>query len=252
MTAPDEDRAPAGGQSATTALPQSMEAVAQRGPKSFGTSPVGDPSPFMALMRFSSHLRTIFGRGEHGSSHRRSTHRICGWFVQQPPCVAIPVASPELIYIYARSSTSRSGGAGEYRARRRPCQSAGSQRPLAAEAPLSRTIRGDDRPVRSGRRPRSLRAVLHCHRPSRAVDPCWLAAESAHHPHGPREASQSWPALSHRGTSASHAGRRVQCRTTRRSGTSARAAPPCFAQSRTLPRSSWPAKQTRPECCNHA
>jgi hypothetical protein len=35
--------------------------------------------------RFSSHLRAIFGRPEHGSSHHRSTHRICGWFVQQPP-----------------------------------------------------------------------------------------------------------------------------------------------------------------------
>ena len=25
---------------------------------------------------------------EHGSSHHRSTHRICGWFVRQPPCTA--------------------------------------------------------------------------------------------------------------------------------------------------------------------
>src|SRR5512132_3435636 len=24
----------------------------------------------------------------HGSSHHRSTHRICGWFVRQPPCKA--------------------------------------------------------------------------------------------------------------------------------------------------------------------
>jgi hypothetical protein len=31
-------------------------------------------------------LRTIFERPEHGSSHHRSTHRICGWFVRQP-CV---------------------------------------------------------------------------------------------------------------------------------------------------------------------
>jgi hypothetical protein len=45
---------------------------------------VGDVSRFIALTTFSSHSSAIFGRPEHGSSHHRSTHRICGWFVRQP------------------------------------------------------------------------------------------------------------------------------------------------------------------------
>ena len=46
---------------------------------------MGDASRFIALTMVSSHLRAIFAGSEHGSSHHRSTHRICGWFVRQPP-----------------------------------------------------------------------------------------------------------------------------------------------------------------------
>jgi hypothetical protein len=38
-------------------------------------------------------LRATFGRPDHGSSHHRSTHRICGWFVQQPPWNSIAPAA---------------------------------------------------------------------------------------------------------------------------------------------------------------
>jgi hypothetical protein len=33
--------------------------------------------------------RPVFGTSEHGSSHHRSTHRICGWFIRQPPWITV-------------------------------------------------------------------------------------------------------------------------------------------------------------------
>ena len=50
-------------------------------------SPPNRPErPIRRFSVVSSHLRAIWGHSEHGSSHHRSTHRIRGWFVQQP-CV---------------------------------------------------------------------------------------------------------------------------------------------------------------------
>jgi hypothetical protein len=74
---------------------------------------VGDVSRFIALTRFASHWWDIFSRPAHGSSHHRSTHRICGWFVRQPPW--------RLSHKGARSAGSASGGTnrGELRAGRR-------------------------------------------------------------------------------------------------------------------------------------
>jgi hypothetical protein len=57
---------------------------------------MGDVSRFIALTRFASHLWDIFSRPEHGSSHHRSTHRICGWFVRQPAWNGIAGGRPLL------------------------------------------------------------------------------------------------------------------------------------------------------------
>ena len=53
---------------------------------------VGDGSRFAALGEASSHLSATFGHSQHGSPHHRSTRRIAGWFVQQPPWKASAVA----------------------------------------------------------------------------------------------------------------------------------------------------------------
>ena len=51
----------------------------------------------------SSHLRAIFASSEHGSSHHRSTHRICGWFVRQPhalgPAAVAAVVAVSLVVL---------------------------------------------------------------------------------------------------------------------------------------------------------
>jgi hypothetical protein len=73
----------AAGRPARQRRPLSLEAVAQRRPKSFGLKggrrnairrPGNSLVPFGCVI---GHLRTSV-------AHHRSTHRICGWFLQQP------------------------------------------------------------------------------------------------------------------------------------------------------------------------
>jgi hypothetical protein len=74
---------------------------------------VGAVSRFAALARVSSHLSATRGRFDHGSSHHRSTHRICEWFLQQPPCdPTLPSPRRGRIIVLLLSSRER--------ARRRP------------------------------------------------------------------------------------------------------------------------------------